>query len=137
MISINIPTVIVVPMIHVDPRKFISFLFERISDRYIRIEMGDDLTFKHPVDKKMIGLHFSRLPPAEPHVHWVYSAYILMSMMKIEGGLRARKNAVSKVIRMNPSQVLGRKIQTLQGQFGGREKIRELVAAVVQGKAAA
>ena len=60
-----------------------------------------------------------------------------MSMMKIEGGLTARKNAVSKVIRMNPSQVLGRKIQTLQGQFGGREKIRELVAAVVQGKAAA
>lgn len=73
----------------------------------------------------------------EAHVHWVYSAYILMSMMKIEGGLTARKNAVSKVIRMNPSQVLGRKIQTLQGQFGGREKIRELVAAVVQGKAAA
>ncbi|MBC7530039.1 MAG: hypothetical protein H7318_00570 [Oligoflexus sp.] len=73
----------------------------------------------------------------EAHVHWVYSAYILMSMMKIEGGLTARKNALSKVIRMNPSQVLGRKIKTFLGQFGGREKIRELVAAVVQGKAAA
>lgn len=73
----------------------------------------------------------------EAHVHWVYSAYILMSLMKIEGGLTARKNVVSKAIRMNQSQELGRKIQTLQGQFGGREKIRELVAAVVQGKVAA
>ena len=73
----------------------------------------------------------------EAHVHLVYSAYILMSMMKIGDGLTARKNAVSKVIRINPSQVLGLKIQTLQGRFGGREKIRELGAAVVQGKAAA
>ena len=60
-----------------------------------------------------------------------------MSLMKIEGGLTARKNAVSKAIRMNQSQELGRKTQTLQGQFGGREKIRKLVAAVVQGKVAA
>ena len=73
----------------------------------------------------------------EAHVHWVYSAYILMSMMEIEGGMTARRNAVSKVLRLDSRLILGRKIQLLQGQFGGREKIRKLVAAVVQGKAAA
>ncbi len=73
----------------------------------------------------------------EAHVHWVYSTYILMSMMKIDGGLTARKDSVSKVIRMKATQSLAREIQLLQGQYGGREKIRDLVAAVVQGKMAA
>lgn len=73
----------------------------------------------------------------EAHVHWVYSAYILMSLVNIDGGLTAKRNVVSKAIRMKQSQELACKIQALQGQFGGREKIRELVAAVVQGKAAA
>ena len=73
----------------------------------------------------------------EAHVHWVYCAYLMMSMLEIEGGLTARRNAVSKVLRMNSTRMLGREIQLLQGQFGGREKIRKLVAAVVQGKVAA
>jgi hypothetical protein len=73
----------------------------------------------------------------EAHVHWVYSAYILIGMLEIEGGLTARRSTVSKALRMKPSQALCRKIQLLQGQFGGREKIRDLVGAVVQGKFAA
>ena len=80
------------------------------------------------------GKHFDAV---EAHVHWVYSAYILISMIKIEGGMAARRNSVSKVIRMDSTQTLARKIQLLQGQYGGREKIRDLVAAVVQGKMAA
>jgi hypothetical protein len=73
----------------------------------------------------------------EAHVHWVYSTYILMSILEIDGGLTARRSAVSKAIRLDPSRALSRKIQLLQGQFGGREKIRDLVAAVVLGKVAA
>jgi Transposase DDE domain len=73
----------------------------------------------------------------EAHVHWVYCVYILMSMFNLEGGLTAKRNAVSKVLRSNPSRSLGRKIQSLQGQFGGREKIKDLVAAVVRGDVAA
>lgn len=61
----------------------------------------------------------------------------MMSMLAIEGGLTARRNTLSKVHRMNSTRMLGREIQLLQGQFGGREKIRDLVAAVVQGKWAA
>lgn len=70
----------------------------------------------------------------EAHVHWVYSVYILMSMLELEGGLTAKRNSVSRVLQSNPSRNLGRKIQSLQGQFGGREKIRDLVAAVVRGE---
>lgn len=73
----------------------------------------------------------------EAHVHWVYSVYILMTMLQLEGGLTAKRTVVSKVIRSNSSRNLGRKIQSLQGQFGGREKIRDLVAAVVRGEIAA
>lgn len=73
----------------------------------------------------------------EAHVYWVYSAYIVMSLLPIEGSLLIRRKEVSSAIRANPAKELGRKIQRLQGQYGGREKIRELLAAVVQGKMAA
>ncbi len=79
------------------------------------------------------GKHFDAV---ESHVHWVYSAYILISMIEIDGGMTARRDSVSKVIQMQSSQKLARKIQLLQGQYGGREKIRDLVAAVIQGKKA-
>lgn len=73
----------------------------------------------------------------EAHVHWVYSAYLLMTMLELEGGLKAKRNAVSKILRGNINRNLGRKLQSLQGQFGGKEKIRDLVAAVVRGEIAA
>ena len=60
-----------------------------------------------------------------------------MTLLPIEGSLLARRKEVSKIVRASPERELGKKIQRLQGQYGGREKIRELVAAVVQGKPAA
>lgn len=72
----------------------------------------------------------------EAHVHWAYSAYILLSILQIDGSLTARRSTVSKAFRMDPSRALSRKIQLLQGQYGGREKIKNLVAGVVQGKIA-
>ena len=73
----------------------------------------------------------------EAHVHWVYSAYILMTLLPIEGSLIARRKKVSDGVRADPMRELGKTIQRLQGQYGGKEKIRELVAAVVQGTLAA
>ena len=46
----------------------------------------------------------------ESHVHWLYFAYILMNMMEIDGDMTARRDSVSKVIQMQSSQKLVRKI---------------------------
>jgi len=75
----------------------------------------------------------------EAHVHWVYTAYVLTQLLPMENvqGLVAKQRKLTAIVQASAAVSLVQKVTKLRTCFSGKEKAKDLVAAVAQGCRAA